>query len=133
MVGAASERVAFSQKALFTMARHSYSLEFKDEACRLVMVKKQSITATAKSLNIDKSLLRYWIKKRGHSMTTPHELPSDTNDPVALKARIKELEARLRRSEMETDILKKATAYFATQSLNDSPSSGRISPDGRSK
>ena len=123
MVGAASERVVCPQKDRVTMARHSYSLEFKDEACRLVMEKKQSIMQTAKSLKIDKSVLKYWLKKRGYSMTIARELPSATNDPAALKARIRELEGRVMRVEMERDILKKATAYFATQSLHDSPSS----------
>ena len=40
-----------------------------------------------------------------------------SNDPKLLKARIHDLEKRLRRSETEKEILKKATAYFATQSL----------------
>ena len=115
------------------MARHSYSLEFKDEACRLVMDKKQSIKQTAKSLTIDRSVLSYWLKKRGYKMSIPHELPSETSNPVALKARIKELESKLKRAEMERDILKKATAYFATQNLDDSPSSSSIGNNGRSR
>jgi transposase-like protein len=41
---------------------------------------------------------------------------SDSDDPAALKLRLKEAEARIRRLEMERDILKKATAYFAGQS-----------------
>ena len=123
MVGAASERVVFPQKDRVTMARHCYSIEFKDEACRLVMEKKQSITQTAKSLKMDKSVLKYWLKKRGYSMTIARELPSQTDDPAALKARIRELEGRVKRVEMERDILKKATAYFASQNLHDLPSS----------
>ena len=37
----------------------------------------------------------------------------ESDDPKVLNARIRELEAKLRRAEMERDILKKATAYFA--------------------
>jgi transposase-like protein len=40
-----------------------------------------------------------------------------------LKARIKELQRQLKRSEMEKDILKKATAYFAGLKANGSGSS----------
>jgi transposase len=120
MAGAAARRVAFPQKVRVSMVRHSYSLEFKDEACRLVMVQKQSISQTARALKIDKSNLKNWLKKRGYSMTVPHELPADTDDPVALKARIRELESRALRAETERDFLKKATAFFAAQSLNDS-------------
>jgi transposase-like protein len=38
-----------------------------------------------------------------------------SEDPVVLKAQIKELQRQLRRAEMEKDILKKATAYFARE------------------
>jgi len=123
MVGAASERVACPQKDRVIMARHSYSVEFKDEACRLVMEQKQSVAETSDALKVPQNSLWNWLKKRGYGMTVARELSSETNDPSALKARIRELEARVRRVEMERDILKKATAYFATQSLSDSPSS----------
>ena len=115
------------------MPRHSYSLEFKDEACRLVMEKKQPIAHVAKSLKIHKNVLTHWLKRRGYTMTVPRELPSESGDPAALRARIKELEARVKRVEMERDILKKATAWFATQSLNDSTSSTATAADGRSR
>lgn len=133
MVGAGTERVVYPQKVSVPMARHSYSLEFKDEACRLVMVQKQSVTATAKALKIDKSVLKYWLKKRGFTLSVPHQLPSQSNDPALLQARIRELEAQLRRSQTQCDILKKATAYFATQSLDDSTSSENMPPTGRSR
>lgn len=108
-------------------------MEFKDEACRLVMVKRKDVTQVARDLKIHANTLHYWLKKRGHSMTIPHDLPSDTNDPLALQARIKELQSKLRQAEMERDILKKATAYFATQSLHDSPSSTSTGTAGRSR
>jgi transposase-like protein len=115
------------------MARHSYSIQFKDEACRLVMEKKQSIKQTAKALKIDKSVLTYWLKKRGYQMSIPRDLPSESHDPAILQARIRELEARLKRAETERDILKKATAYFATASQNDTHSSNNTGTDGRSR
>ena len=40
----------------------------------------------------------------------------ESDDPQLLKTRIRDLEQRLRRAEMEREILKKATAYFAGQS-----------------
>jgi len=101
----------------------SYSLEFKDEACRLVMQKKQSLAQTARDLKLNPNTLSYWLKKRGYQVSQPIELPSDTSDPALLKARVKELESKVKRLEMERDILKKATAYFASQSLPDSPGS----------
>jgi transposase-like protein len=97
------------------------------------MEQKQSIKQVANDLKIGPSVLKYWLKKRGYKMSIPHELPSESNDPAILKARIKELEAKVKRAETERDILKKATAYFATQSLNDSPSSGGTENNGRSR
>ena len=115
------------------MPRHSYSLEFKDQACRLVIDKKQSLTQAAKALKIDKSVLAYWLKKRGYQMSIPHSLPSVSDDPATLQARIRELEAKLRRAETQVDILKKATAYFATHSTDDSSSSSGTAGNGRSQ
>ena len=43
--------------------------------------------------------------------------------PQGPQPRIRELEAKLRRAEMERDILKKATAYFAVPHLTDSSGS----------
>ena len=100
-----------------------YSFEFKEEACRLVMERKQSVSRTARDLKVSMNSLSLWLKKRGYSATKPIELPSDTNDPSLLKARVRELESKVRHLEMERDILKKATAYFASQSLCDSPGS----------
>ena len=113
------------------MARRSYSLEFKDEACRLVMVKGQGITQTAKQLDLHQNSLTYWLRKRGFSMAIPQELPSESEDPAMLRARIKELEARVKRVETERDILKKATVFFATHSPNDSDSSSGTPAGGR--
>jgi transposase-like protein len=97
------------------------------------MVKKQGITQTAKELNVHLSSLTYWLKKRGFTMAIPHELSSESNDPATLQARIRELEAKVRRVETERDILKKATVWFATQSDNDSNSSSAIGNSGRSR
>ena len=38
-----------------------------------------------------------------------------SDDPAALKLRVAELERLVKRLEMEKDILKKATAFFAAQ------------------
>jgi len=132
MVGAAKQRVVYPRK-VFAMSKRSYSVAFKDEACRLVMEQKQPIAQVAKGLGISATVLFYWLKKRGHPMSIPRELPSESNDPAALKARIRELEAQLQRAQTKVDILKKATAYFATESHDDSTSSGGTTGYGRSR
>src|SRR6476660_2717972 len=52
-----------------------------------------------------------------------HEGAGISEDPAVLKAQVRELQRRLKRAEMEKDILKKATAYFASQSTSVSSSS----------
>ncbi len=62
--------------------------------------------------------IQNWLKKR--NLIVPAKLIEPdfgaSKDPELLAARIKELEKRLARSEIEKEILKKATAYFASQS-----------------
>lgn len=95
------------------MARKIYSQQFKDEACRLVSEQGYTLAKAGQELGVPQQTLEYWLKKRGHRRATAH-VPPDSNDPAVLKARIRELEKSLRLSEMEKDILKKATAYFAS-------------------
>ena len=96
------------------MAKRIYSQQFKEEACKLVIQQGYSPTRAAKELGVSPMTLEYWLKKRGHGKASqPSEPQSD--DPVVLKARIRELERTLARAQMEKEILKKATAYFASQ------------------
>jgi transposase len=97
------------------MARRRFTTEFKDAACALVMTDGYGVVEAARKLDIDVSTLRFWLNKRGAYTRAPEPLPPETSDPEVLKVRIKDLEARLRRSEMEKEILKKATAFFASQ------------------
>ena len=101
------------------MARKHHSIEFQDEACKLVAEQGYTQQKAATELGITRMTLMTWLKKRG--LVKPVEVvePDYTasDDPRLLKARIRELEKRLRRGETEKDILKKATAYFASQSL----------------
>ena len=99
------------------MKRKVYTTAFKDEACKLVMEQKQPISTAAQGLGIAEQTLRYWLSRRGWSpeqSQVPEHL-AESEDPRWLKTRIRDLEERLRRAEMEREILKKATAYFASQ------------------
>jgi transposase len=98
------------------MARKSYSKSFKEEACKLVTEQKQPIATAAAGLGVAEQTLRYWLTRRGWSpeqSAVPEQL-AESDDPRWLKTRIRDLEQRLKRAEMEREILKKATAYFAS-------------------
>ena len=94
-----------------------YSVEFQDEACRLVTDQGYTQQKAADKLGVSRITIQNWMKRRG--LITPVTVVEPnyqaSEDPQLLKARIKELEKRLARVEVEREILKKATAYFANQ------------------
>ncbi len=92
--------------------RGKYTLEFKLEAVRLVKG-GQAAAVTAKVLGIPKQTLENWVRlnERG-------QLSGAGDKPVsAEQMELARLRAQLARVSMERDILKKATAYFAKESL----------------
>lgn len=101
------------------MAKRLHSLQFKQEAVAMATEGKASVRSVAKNLGLRPQTLQYWIdhppgeaqRCNGQSRGRVQE-----DSPAALKLRLKEAEARIRRLEMERDILKKATAYFASLS-----------------
>jgi transposase len=98
-----------------------YTKQFKEQAVKLV-IDGGDPTRTARELGMPHSTLILWLNKAGWRKPEP-EAAVISEDPAVLKAQIKELQRRLKRSEMEKDILKKATAYFASLKTNASSSS----------
>jgi len=92
--------------------RARYTLEFKLEAVRLVKG-GQEASVTARILGIPKQTLSNWVR-----LAEKGELQGAGNRPVsAEQMELARLRAELARVKMERDILKKATAYFAKESL----------------
>ena len=90
-----------------------YSDEFKQDAVRLVSQEKYSFTAAAAAVNVCEKSLRDW-----HAKFAPKPVPCGDNATVdELREEIKRLRKQLQRAELEREILKKATAYFAKESL----------------
>jgi transposase len=118
MVGAASGRHNAGEGVRDMARKHHYSVEFQEQACKLVTEQGYTQIKAAQELGVTRETIHEWLKKR--KLLQPIEVVepdyASSRDPKVLKARISELEKRLRRAEMEKDILKKATAYFASQS-----------------
>jgi transposase len=92
--------------------RGQYTLEFKLEAVRLVKG-GQEAAVTARVLNVPKQTLSNWVR-----LAAKGELQGAGDRPVsAEQMELARLRAELARVKMERDILKKATAYFAKESL----------------
>jgi len=89
-----------------------YMLEFKLEAVRLVKA-GQEASVTARVLGIPKATLGNWVR-----LADKGELQGASDRPVsAEQMELARLRAELARVKMERDIPKKATAYFARESL----------------
>jgi transposase len=98
------------------MKRKRYRAEFKDEACKLVIEQGRTPAEVARELGIVAQTLGHWLRARGYQTSIEHQPAAvDSDDPAVLKAQVHELTARVRRLETEKEILKKATAYFASQ------------------
>jgi len=92
--------------------RARYTLEFKLEAVRLTQ-SGQSIAVVAKTLGIAEQTLHNWIKAQARG-----QLKEPAGKAVsAEQMEISRLRAELSRVKMERDILKKAAAYFAKESM----------------
>jgi transposase len=98
-----------------------YTRQFKEQAVKLV-IEGQRPSRTARELGMPHSTLMVWLRKAGWRKPEP-EGAVISEDPAVLKAQVRELQRRLKRAEMEKDILKKATAYFASRSTSVSSSS----------
>ncbi len=92
--------------------RKKYSKEFKLDAISLVLEQNYTRAEAARSLAIHPVMLGRWIKEyqeddgeafRGNGKLTPEQLE------------IRRLKAQVKRLEMEKDILKKATVFFAKE------------------
>ena len=89
--------------------RGRYTLEFKQEAVRLVE-SGQSQAAAARSLGVVEQTLGNWVKLHRAGRLKG---ASGKQQVTADQMEISRLRAELARVTMERDILGKATAYFA--------------------
>ena len=92
--------------------RKKYSKEFKLDAVSLVLEQDYSRAEAARNLGINAQMLGRWVKEhqadqgqafRGNGKLTPEQ------------EEIRRLKSQVKRLEMERDILKKATAFFAAE------------------
>ena len=93
-------------------ARKNYSKEFKLDAVSLILEQGYTRAAAAKNLGINPNILGRWVTEfesddgqafRGNGKLTP-ELEE-----------IRKLKSQVKRLEMEREILKKATVFFAKE------------------
>ena len=94
--------------------RKTYTAEFKVAAVKLVTERGYSLREAARNLGVSEKQLRKW--KRSHEDQGQQAFPGKGHLPPA-QEEIRRLQEEVRRLRMERDILKKATAFFAKESL----------------
>ena len=93
--------------------RKQYVVDFKRDAVALVIQQGYSVAEAAKNLGVNAGLLRRWKTEMERAGTgvfpgKGHQTPD--------QAELHHLRGENRRLRMERDILKKATAFFASES-----------------
>ncbi len=92
--------------------RRAFTKEFKADAVRLVREGGQGVSRVARDLDLTETALREWVKR---AEIDAGEGPTDALT-TAERAELSQLRRDVKRLEMEREILKKATAFFAKES-----------------
>lgn len=94
--------------------KQDYTPEFRAEAVKVVLNQGLSLAEAAKRLSIPKGTLTNWVSNA--KGTSAIAAPGARSVPE-LEAEVRQLRKELAEVRLERDILKKATAYFARESL----------------
>lgn len=92
--------------------RKKYPKEFKLDAISLVLEQGYTRVEAAKSLEINTQMLGRWIKE---SQQADGQAFRGNGKLTEEQAEIKKLKAQVKLLEMEKEILKKATVFFAKE------------------
>ena len=93
----------------------NFTPEFRLESAQLVLEQGYSIREAAQAMGVGKSTMDKWVRQlRGERQGISSRATPITSDQL----KIRELEKKIKRIEMEKDILKKATALLILDSMN---------------
>ena len=95
--------------------RGRYTKEFREEAVKLVMEEKLSLPEAARRVSLPPSTLGNWVK--AHKEGRLGEIGRSYRPLTELEMELAKAKKELADVKMERDILKKAAAYFAKESL----------------
>jgi len=98
------------------MQYRRYEKQFREQAMNLVIEQGREVCTVARDLGMPHSTLFKWLRERG--WTKPIKADQGVplpEDPAALKVLVAQLQGKVHELEMDREILKKATAFFANQ------------------
>ena len=94
--------------------RRRFTKEYKQEAVQLVTQRGVTVAQAARDLGLNPNLLRKWIRELGSDPM--HAFPGEGQQKPE-QAELTRLRREVAKLKMERDILKKAAAYFAVESM----------------
>jgi|SRR5665647_529294 len=92
-----------------------YTAEFRDAAIKQVSAGGRSMSAVARSLEMSNKTLANWVYRARKGQVLVKRQP--TQPVTDLEAQVSQLKQENTRLKMEKEILKKAAAYFAKESM----------------
>ena len=93
-----------------------YGREFRQEAVRMVVEEKISCREAARRLSLAPLTLSYWIK--AYKVGKLGDIGKSYRPLTEIEMELARAKKELAEVKMERDILKKAAAYFARESLH---------------
>ena len=92
-----------------------YTKEFREEAVKMVMDGGMSLPEAARRLSLPPSTLGNWVK--AHKAGKLGEIGKTRKPLTDIEMELARVKKELVETRMERDLLKKAAAYFAKESL----------------
>lgn len=97
--------------------RKKYTMEFKEEAAKLVTEQGYSKNKAALVLGVDKRNIGRWVDATKENGTTRLQKKNISVQKTPQHEEAKQLRKENERLRMERDILKKAVAFFANEKI----------------
>ena len=94
--------------------RRQFSREFKVEAVKLVIERGVAVAQAARDLDVHETRLRAWMREL---TADPQQAFPGKGGMKPEQAEIERLRREVAKLKMERDILKKAAAFFAKESM----------------
>jgi len=99
------------------MRKSKYSKEFKDSTVQLIINNNESVVKVAQDLDLNEKTLYHWVTTYKKVHNIPTRSIKHSSSVESLDEENKRLRRELKIAKEERDILKKAAAYFAKETL----------------